>query len=108
MAPPWWSIRPEVLRLVLIVASAVILVIAAALLFTGKTAPAIGAAAFWALLILVGLILERRRYKRVLDSPPGPDWSATAERFIDTETGAETVVYFNPKTGGRAYVRVKA
>lgn len=95
------------LRLFLIIASAVILAITAALLFTGRTAPAIGAGAFWALLILVGLVLERRRYKRVLDAPPGPDWTATTERFIDTETGAETVVYFNPKTGGRAYVRVR-
>jgi hypothetical protein len=97
-----------VLRLFLIVASALILILAAALIFSGHTAPGIGAVAFWAMLILAGLVLERRRYKRVLDAPPGPDWTATTERFIDTETGAETVVYFNPKTGSRAYVRVKA
>ncbi len=96
------------LRLALIVGSVLALTITGGLLMTGHAAPGLGVAALWALLLLVGVIFERRRYKRVLDTPPGADWAATRERFIDPETGAELLVYFNAKTGGRAYVRSKA
>jgi hypothetical protein len=90
---------------VLIAGSAIALVVAVGLIATGRPAPGIGAAAFWALVLLVGILVERRRYKRVLDQPLGPDWTATSERFIDPETGAELTVYFNAKTGSREYVR---
>ncbi len=93
------------LRVALIVGSVLALTITGGLLLTGHAAPGLGVAALWALLVLVGVLFERRRYKRVLEAPPEAPWAATSERFIDPETGAELLVYFNPKTGGRAYVR---
>jgi hypothetical protein len=94
-----------VLRVSLIVGSAVVLIVAAVLIATGRAVPGLGAIAFWALVLLGGILFERRRYKRVLDAPLGPDWAPTSERFIDPETGAELTVYFNAKTGRREYVR---
>ncbi len=96
------------LRAALILGSVLALTITGGMIATGHAAPGLGVAAFWALLLVVGILFERRHYKRVLDAPPGADWVATSERFIDPETGAELLVYFNPKTGGRAYVRSKA
>jgi hypothetical protein len=96
------------LRIALIVGSVLALTITGGLLLTGHAAPGLGVAALWALLLVVGILFERRHYKRVLGAPPEAPWAATNERFIDPETGAELLVYFNPKTGGRAYVRSKA
>ncbi len=56
-------------------------------------------------LVLVGAALfERWRYKRLADSRPGPEWVATAERFVDPESGKLVTVYFRPTTGERRYV----
>ena len=39
---------------------------------------------------------------------PGPDWSATTERFIDPETDRSVQVWYNPATGQRRHVTTMA
>lgn len=58
----------------------------------------------WAVLLVVGLAIERWRYKRLAATPPGPDWQQTDERFIDPETGKLVTVYYHPATGERRYI----
>jgi hypothetical protein len=94
-----------VLRVFLILVSAVALVGAAVLFATGNGVPGLAALGFWALVLFIGVVFERRRYKRILDAPPGADWTATGERFIDPTSGVATQVYFNAQTGGRVYVK---
>jgi len=64
---------------------------------------------FWLLMagmvIVFGVVFERRRYKPILDASPGPEWVPTEERFVDERSGAAVVVHYNPRTGQRAYVR---
>jgi hypothetical protein len=97
------------LRFALIVGTVVVVLFVAILVATGRDWPGAGVTLFWVLILFLGIVFERRRYKRLLDEPPpGADWEPTSERFIDPETQAEVVVYFNPKTGARAYVRVGA
>jgi len=57
----------------------------------------------WALILLVGLLIERWRYKKLGAAPPGPGWQRTDERFVDPETEKLVTVYFNPATGERRY-----
>ena len=66
--------------------------------------PAAGMLAVWAALLLVGLLVERWRYKPLAGRPPGPDWQRTDERFVDPETGKLVTVYFHPATGERRYI----
>ena len=54
--------------------------------------------------LIVALAIERWRYKPVADTQPDPRWSDTGERFVDTETGLLTAVYFDAATGERHYV----
>jgi hypothetical protein len=56
------------------------------------------------LALVLALLVERWRYKRVTGEPPGPGWVATGERFVDPESGALVTVYFNPASGERRYV----
>jgi hypothetical protein len=65
--------------------------------------PAIILAA-WAVILLGGIAVERWRYRRLDAAPPGADWQATGERFVDPETGRLVTVYVRPKTGERRYV----
>jgi len=58
---------------------------------------------FGALLVL-GVLFERIVYKPVDRAPPGPDWQATDERFVDPTTGAMLTVFVKPSTGERRYV----
>jgi hypothetical protein len=60
--------------------------------------------AIWAAILLVGLLIERWRYKKLTAAPPGPDWQRTDERFVDPETGKLVTVYFHPATGERRYI----
>ncbi len=57
-------------------------------------------------LLLVALLIERRGYKRVLDSAPGPDWQPTGERFRQPGSDIRVAVWYQPRTGKRAYVRI--
>jgi hypothetical protein len=95
-----------VLRVFLIAVSGLALVSAALLFASGRAVPGVGVICFWALVLFVGVVFERRRYKRILDAPPGAGWTATEERFIDPASGVATQVYFNAQTGERAYVKV--
>ena len=58
----------------------------------------------WGLVLIVGLLFERWRYKPLTGPRPGPGWVATDERFVDPETGKLVTVYFHPATGERRYV----
>ena len=93
------------LRAFLIGVSVLMLICAATLFVVGQAQPGMLTLVAWAVILFVGVVFERSRYKAILAAPPGPDFVPTAERFVDPETGAATVVYFNAKTGKRAYVR---
>jgi hypothetical protein len=95
------------LRAVLIVIAAVGFLVAIALCFAVGVA-GFGALVFWTALVLVALLIERRRYKEILAAPPGPDWTATGERFVDTASGQAVAVYFHAASGKRAYVAADA
>jgi hypothetical protein len=66
--------------------------------------PPAGLLGIWAAILLVGLLIERWRYKKLSAAPPGPDWQRTDERFVDPETGKLVTVYFHPPTGERRYI----
>ena len=55
--------------------------------------------------LLLALLIERYRYKRIMDTVPGPDWQPTGERFIEPGTDVPVAVYANKTTGKRLYVR---
>jgi hypothetical protein len=55
-------------------------------------------------LLLIGTLWERVRYKPVEDGRPGPGWVATDERFVDDESGRLVRVWLEPATGERRYV----
>jgi hypothetical protein len=56
------------------------------------------------LLLVVGLAIERWRYKPLLRTGPDPSWEDTGERFVDPGSGQLTAVYFDPLRGERHYV----
>jgi len=66
--------------------------------------PAAAGLAGWGVLLLIGLLIERWRYKPLGERSPGPDWAATGERFVDPETGKLVAVYYHPASGERRYV----
>jgi hypothetical protein len=66
--------------------------------------PAAAGLAGWGLILIVGLLIERWRYKPLAERSPGPDWTITDERFIDPETGKLVTVYYHPPSGERRYV----
>jgi hypothetical protein len=51
-----------------------------------------------------GILLERGRYKPAERQPPGGDWVATDERFVDPSSGEPVTVFYRPSTGERRYV----
>ena len=59
---------------------------------------------FWGAILLVAIVFERSRYKKIARKSPGPDWQRTPERFVDDETGKMVTVYVHPESGERAYV----
>ena len=93
------------LRAFLVGISVVMLGGALALFVVGWPQPGALMLVVWAIVLFVGVVFERTRYKAILETPPGPDYQPTAERFVDPESGVATVVWFNAKTGKRAYVR---
>lgn len=58
------------------------------------------------LLLVVGLAIERWRYKPLMRTGPDPSWKDTGERFIDPGSGQLTAVYFDPQRGERHYIVV--
>ena len=68
-----------------------------------------GCTAIWPLLVLgllliLGVLVERWRYRPIEEGRPGPGWIATGERFVDPETGRLVTVFYQPRTGERRYV----
>lgn len=60
------------------------------------------------LFLLIGLAIERWRYKPIVARRPAPGWSDTGERFVDPETGKLTAVYFDASNGERHYIAIDA
>jgi hypothetical protein len=60
--------------------------------------------AIWSFALLFAVICERWRYTKKAKDRLSTQWKKTEERFVDPESGAMTVVWFNPKTGERRYV----
>ena len=58
----------------------------------------------WGVILIIGLLIERWRYKPLAGQRPGPEWTATDERFVDPETGKLVTVYYHPASGERRYV----
>ena len=92
------------LRIVVIGFSALLLGAGVFCFIVGRPAPGLISVVAAPAVVLIGTVFERR-YKKPLSAPPGPDWQATAEKFVDPGTGETLVVYFQPSTGKRAYVR---
>lgn len=91
------------LRSGVIAVGVIALVCGVAAMATGVFPPAF-VALFWGLLILLGTVWERVRYKPLETGRPGAGWVATDERFIDDETGKPVRVWLEPATGERRYV----
>ena len=93
------------LALALYVLGGVLLVVAATgLLFGGVLLLFLPQLIIGGLLLIIGLAIERWRYKPVRSGRPEPTWRDTGERFVDTETGLMTAVYFDPANGERHYL----
>jgi hypothetical protein len=92
-------------RGVLLLIAGVLLAGGGALAMLGAVPAAVGLTA-WGLILIVGLVIERWRYKPLAERSPGPDWTLTDERFVDPETGKLVTVYYHPATGERRYVAV--
>lgn len=58
----------------------------------------------WGALLVVGILIERFRYKPLERGEPGAGWERTTERFIDDDSGRPVTVYVRPETGERKYV----
>ncbi len=56
------------------------------------------------LLLILGLAIERWRYKPLIETGPDPAWTDTGERFVDPASGQLTAVYFDPRDGARHYL----
>jgi hypothetical protein len=92
------------LPLVLYVLGGLLLVGALAAALTGFMVALLPQLLFGGLLLVVGLAIERWRYKPLLRSGPDPRWKDTGERFVDPGSGQLTAVYFDPLRGERHYV----
>lgn len=59
-------------------------------------------------LAIIGSILLERRYRNraSADNDAGDRWTATTERFIDSESGVAMEVWVDSLTGERRYVPV--
>jgi hypothetical protein len=57
----------------------------------------------WGIILLLGTLYERVRYKSLLRQ--GPSGTVrTNERFVDDSTGRTVTVYVDPASGERSYV----
>ena len=92
------------LRSVVVSLGALAAVAGAAILVAGGPLPF----AIWllavGLIVIVGIVYERVRYKTLGRKRPGPGWQRTAERFVDPESGKMVTVYFRSSDGERMYV----
>jgi hypothetical protein len=72
----------------------------------GAPTPILVAAAAIGLLLTVGALFERVRYKTLMQKAPGRGWVATPERFVDPASGRMVEVHVKPETGERLYVDI--
>jgi hypothetical protein len=94
------------LPIVLYVLGGLLLVGAGIAVLTGVMVALLPQLIFGGLLLVVGLAIERWRYKPVLQTGPDPRWKDTGERFVDPGSGQLTAVYFDPSDGERHYIAV--
>jgi hypothetical protein len=94
------------LPIVLYVLGGLMLVGAGIAVLTGVMVALLPQLIFGGLLLVVGLAIERWRYKPLLRGGPDPRWKDTGERFVDPGTGQLTAVYFDAQRGERHYVVV--
>ena len=94
------------LRTVVIVVAAVLTCIGIGLIASGVHAPGWQVLAL-GVLILVGTLFERWRYRRIEEASNGR-WQRTDEQFIDPTSGQPVEVMFDPSTGERRYVAGKS
>lgn len=92
------------LPLVLYVLGGLLLVGAGIAALTGLFVALLPQLLFGGLLLVVGLAIERWRYKPLLRMRPDPRWQDTGERFVDPGSGELTAVYFDPQRGERHYI----
>ena len=90
------------LRRVLIAYGVLCLIVAGILLAAHVTTVLVIYLAISGLLIVGGILFERRGYRSRVDRTHG-NWQPTGERFTDTTTGRMVEVYYNPQTGERDY-----
>jgi hypothetical protein len=95
-----------VLRTVVIAAAAILTCVGIALIACGVRAPG-GQALAVGVIVLIGTLFERWRYRRI-EAPPSGHWQRTGEQFIDPSTGDPVEVMFDPRTGERRYVPGKS
>ncbi|HKT27848.1 hypothetical protein [Dyella sp.] len=95
------------LTLVLYVMGGLMLVGAGIAVLTGVMVALLPQLIVGGLLLVVGLAIERWRYKPLLRGGPDPRWKDTGERFVDPESGQLTAVYFDAQRGERHYVVVE-
>ena len=95
------------LPLVLYVMGGLMLVGAGIAVLTGVMVALLPQLIVGGLLLVVGLAIERWRYKPLLRGGPDPRWKDTGERFVDPESGQLTAVYFDAQRGERHYVVVE-
>jgi hypothetical protein len=93
-----------VLPIVLYVLGAALLLGAGLAALTGLFVAFVPQLLLAGLLVVVGLAIERWRYKPLIDTGPDPAWTDTGERFVDPSSGRLTAVYFDPRDGARHYV----
>jgi hypothetical protein len=95
------------MSVVLYVIGGLLLAIAAvALLVGGTLLMFVPQLVIGGVLLVVGLAIERWRYKPLVEGRPDPSWTDAGERFVDPETGKLTAVYFDPVSGERHYIVV--
>ncbi|MGH8145474.1 MAG: hypothetical protein ACREPY_03990 [Rhodanobacteraceae bacterium] len=87
-----------------IIGALLLLVAVIALLVGGMLALFLPQLIIGGLFLVVGLAIERWRYKPVRVERPDPRWTDTGERFVDPETQVMTAVYFDPVSGERHYL----
>ena len=59
------------------------------------------------LVVLIGTLFERWRYRRTDERRDG-QWKSTGEQFLDPSTGDPIEALFDPHTGERRYVNGKS
>ena len=92
------------LPIVLYTLGAILLVGAGAAAVTGLFVALVPQLVIAGVLLVVGLAIERWRYKPLIEAAPDTAWADTGERFVDPSSGRLTAVYFDPRDGARHYV----